>query len=133
MFELDKTLEKDTFFVKDLTLCKLLLLNNRFYPWLVLVPKRSQITETFELILEDQKQLTTEINQISKLSKQLFKADKMNIATFGNVVSQLHIHVISRYKNDRVFPNPVWLDKEKQGYGMQEASNLILKIQQNLN
>lgn len=125
MFELDKNLKKDTFFIKDLELCQLLLLNNKNYPWLVLVPKRANMTETFELNEADQQQLSLEINKISKFAKNFFKADKINVAAFGNVVSQLHIHIIARYKNDRVFPNPVWLDQEKQEYEEKEALEIV--------
>jgi diadenosine tetraphosphate (Ap4A) HIT family hydrolase len=128
MFELDKTLKKDTFFVKDLELCQLLLLNNKHYPWLVLVPKRADKTEIFELSEDEQILLSREVNKISKMSKEIFKADKINIAAFGNVVSQLHIHIISRYKNDRVFPDPVWLDKEKKEYGNSYEKEIIKKI-----
>ncbi len=128
MFELDKTLEKDTIFVKDLTLCQLLLVNNAFYPWLILVPKRENITEIFELKEADQILLSKEINQISLISKKIFKADKINIAAFGNVVSQLHIHIIVRYKNDRVFPDPVWFDKEKIEYKNNEIEEILDKL-----
>jgi len=128
MFELDKTLKKDSFLVKDLKLCQLLLMNNKFYPWLILVPKRENMTEIFELNEKDQKQLSKEINEISKLVKEVFKADKINIAAFGNVVSQLHIHIIARFKNDRVFPNPVWLDKEKEEYDKNELQKVLAII-----
>jgi diadenosine tetraphosphate (Ap4A) HIT family hydrolase len=133
MFELNATLKKDTFFIKDLNLCKLLLLNNKFYPWLILVPKRKNLSETFDLTLEDQLTLTKEINQISILSKEFFKADKINLAAFGNVVPQLHIHIIARYKSDRTFPNPVWLDKEKEQYQKAQAKDLIEKLLIELN
>lgn len=132
MFELDKTLEKDSLFICDLKLCKLLLSNNKFYPWLILVPQRLGMTEIFELKDEDRAQLIYEVNQISKLSKKIFKADKINIAAFGNIVSQLHIHIISRYKNDRVFPNPVWLDKEKDPYSEVEAQRVTDLIKSHL-
>jgi diadenosine tetraphosphate (Ap4A) HIT family hydrolase len=133
MFELNATLKKDTFFIKDLNLCKLLLLNNKFYPWLILVPKRKNLSETFDLTLEDQLTLTKEINQISILSKEFFKADKINLAAFGNVVPQLHIHIIARYKSDRTFPNPVWLDKEKEQYQKAQVKDLIEKLLIELN
>lgn len=128
MFELDKILKKDTFFVHDMELCQLLLLNNQHYPWLVLVPKRADKTEIFELSEKDQILLSREVNKISKMSKEIFGADKINIAAFGNVVSQLHIHIIARYKNDRVFPDPVWLDKEKKEYLNDDEKEIIKKI-----
>jgi diadenosine tetraphosphate (Ap4A) HIT family hydrolase len=127
-FELDKTLQKDSFFIKNLKLSKLLLMDNAFYPWLILAPRVPNKTEIFELSNEDQQQLTKEISQISQISKKLFKADKINIASFGNVVSQLHIHIIARYKNDRVFPSPIWLDKSKKQYNNEKSVDLIKKI-----
>lgn len=116
MFKLDEILAKDTFLIKDLKLCQLRLMNNANYHWLVLIPKRQDVSEIFELNHQDQQQLSFETANLAKILKDIFQADKMNIAAFGNVVKQLHIHVICRFKNDRVFPSPVWLDNEKTLY-----------------
>ncbi len=128
MFKLDPKLQEDCFFIKDLALSKLLLMNNKSYPWLILVPKINDITEIFQLNEKDYSQLNKEIYQIAKISKNFFKADKMNIATLGNVVSQLHIHIIARYCNDRIFPAPVWLDNKIEKYSQKEAENIIKNI-----
>lgn len=128
MFKLNETLKKDTFFVKDLQLCQLLLMNNEYYPWFILVPKRVNLVEIFDLELSDQQQLTKEINLIAKLVKEYFNADKINIASLGNMVSQLHIHIIARFKNDRIFPNPVWNDDKKQQYQNAQEQKIITDI-----
>jgi len=107
-FKLHQQLQKDCFFIKDLKLSQFLLMNNSNYPWFILVPKIENAVELIDLSFPNQQILLQEINQISKLSKNIFKYDKLNIATLGNVVDQLHVHIISRYKNDRVFPRPVW-------------------------
>jgi diadenosine tetraphosphate (Ap4A) HIT family hydrolase len=126
MFKLHPQLQKDCFFIKDLKISQLLLVNNSNYPWFILVPKIENAVELTDLSIDNQQILLAEINQISKLSQDLFKYEKLNIATLGNVVSQLHIHIISRYKNDRMFPKPVWGDETKP-YG-KEVTELISKI-----
>lgn len=132
MFKLNEILEGDTFLVQDLKLCQLRLMNNEFYPWLILVPRRENISEIFELNAADQEQLMVEISQISKLVKEVFIADKINVAALGNMVNQLHIHVIARFKNDRVFPKPVWLDPESKKYDKEKSSKILKLIQENV-
>ncbi len=129
MFKLNNKLQEDTFFIKDLKLSKLLLMNNKNYPWLILVPRLSNITEIFHLNQDQYNDLNKEIKIISKISNDFFNADKMNIATLGNVVSQLHIHIIARYKNDNSFPSPVWIDKEIIPYNKDEAQNIIKNLE----
>lgn len=107
-FHLHEQLLKDTVEISDLPLCKVLLMNNRHFPWLILVPRIADIIEIHDLSLQDQQQLFSEITSTSSQMKQLFSADKMNIAALGNVVPQLHIHVIARFQNDLAWPKPVW-------------------------
>ena len=107
-FKLDPALEKDSIFIKQLELCQLRLINNSDFPWLILVPMKNNLVEITELSDNDYDQLNKEIKNIAKSFKALTKADKLNIATLGNVVSQLHIHIIARYKTDKLFPKPVW-------------------------
>jgi diadenosine tetraphosphate (Ap4A) HIT family hydrolase len=125
-FKLDSRLKNDCFLIKELKLSKLLLMNNKLYPWFILVPKRSNITEIIDLNFEDQKILLSEINEISKIIQQKYQPDKLNIAALGNVVSQLHIHIIARYKNDATFPQPVWVSNKKEEYG--DEINDILNL-----
>ena len=100
MFILDKKLQQDSFFIGDLELCKVLLMNDANYPWLILVPRQNNLKDIVDLSFDDQIILLKEINFVAEILKKEFECDKLNIANLGNVVSQLHIHVIARKKND---------------------------------
>jgi len=108
VFVLDPRLQQDTLPIGDFPLCRLLLSNDSNYPWFILVPRRAAISEVFELDQQDQLQLWQETNGLAKTLKDVFKADKLNVAALGNVVSQLHVHVIVRHRDDRAWPAPVW-------------------------
>lgn len=108
MFALDSRLQQDTIALGDLPLCRLLLSKDANYPWFILVPRRPAVSEVFELDEEAQQQLWQETTLLAKLLDGLFDADKMNVATLGNVVSQLHMHVIVRRQSDVAWPGPVW-------------------------
>ncbi|MBL4868942.1 MAG: HIT domain-containing protein [Pseudomonadales bacterium] len=108
MFSLHPTLAKDCFVLGHFPLCELLMMNDSQYPWFILVPQRENIKETYELSVADQHQLNKESCHLGKLLAAEFNADKMNIAALGNVVPQLHIHHIVRYKTDPAWPTPVW-------------------------
>ena len=108
MFELHPQLVKDCVVVDDLPLSRVLLCNDSHYPWLILVPRREQIQEIFQLQAVDQHQLLTESSAIAAAMAQYYKADKMNVAAIGNKVSQLHLHHVVRYRNDIAWPAPVW-------------------------
>ncbi len=108
MFSLDPQLERDTLRLAALPLCDLLLMNDANYPWLILVPRRASIRELIELNDHDQQQYQLESNMTSQLLQGQFKADKLNIAALGNIVSQLHIHHIARFYHDSAWPKPVW-------------------------
>lgn len=123
-FKLDKILENDCFLIKDLELSKLLLMNNKLYPWLILVPQRPDMMEIIDLNCNDQQTLLKEINYVSKIIKNIYKPDKLNIANLGNIVSQLHIHIIARYKNDNSFPKPVWIDNNRTYYNNKDIKNI---------
>ena len=108
MFKLHPQLEKDTIALGRFELCLLLLMNDRNYPWCVLVPQRDAITEIYQLDRQDQQCLLQESSLLAAALAHGFAADKLNIAALGNVVPQLHIHHIVRYRNDPVWPAPVW-------------------------
>ena len=108
MFRIDSQLERDTVRVAALPLCDMLLMNDANYPWLILVPRRASIREVIELNDHDQQQYQLESNMTSQLLQEQFKADKLNIAALGNIVSQLHIHHIARFYHDSAWPKPVW-------------------------
>ena len=108
MFELHPQLVKDCFIVGDLPLSQILLPNDSHYPWVILVPRRNGVREIFQLEREDQSQLLLESSQLAAAMSDCFHADKMNVAALGNVVPQLHLHIVARYQTDPSWPSPVW-------------------------
>lgn len=104
----DKRIISSTCLVAELPLCNLYLQNESRFPWLVLVPRREDVSELIDLSIEDQQTLTCEIAMVSQLMKAKFRPDKLNVANLGNIVTQLHIHVIARYETDGAWPGPVW-------------------------
>ena len=108
MFTIDKQLQKDTVAVADLELCLVQFMNNRYFPWVIMVPKREKMLEISDLSVEDQHKLIEEISFVSSRMKTHFKADKMNVAALGNITKQLHIHVVARFKTDTTWPYTVW-------------------------
>lgn len=108
MFALDPRLEQDTLLLGDFPLSRLLLMNDARYPWFILVPRREDVTELFQLDVDDQQALWREATLLAEVLKDTFRADKMNVANLGNVVSQLHMHVIVRRRGDDAWPGPVW-------------------------
>ena len=107
-FTLHSQLAKDCFELADFPLCKLLLCNDSAYPWFILVPKVNDITDIYQLDWQQQQQLLNESSLLSELAMQVFVGDKMNVAALGNIVEQLHIHHVVRYKNDVSWPKPIW-------------------------
>lgn len=116
MFTLHPTLAADTVEIGELPLCKALLLNDQRFPWVVLVPKRPNIREVFELTSTEQEQLWTETSETAKRLNTHYQADKMNVAALGNMVPQLHMHIIVRYEKDAAWPSPVWGSGAAQPY-----------------
>lgn len=108
MFVLDQRLKDDTVEVVSLKLSRVLLMKDRSFPCLILVPQREDIREIYELSAEDRGVLMEEITLASQVIVKLYKPDKVNIGALGNVVPQLHIHVIGRFRTDRAWPGPVW-------------------------
>ena len=116
MFSLHPQLAKDCSVVGEFPLCTVLLSNDANYPWVILVPRRDNIREAFELADSDQQQLLQESNWVASAMNSYFKADKMNVAALGNQVPQLHIHHIARFTNDVAWPGPVWGAAANQPY-----------------
>lgn len=108
IFELHPQLESDCIPLGRLPLCRVLLMNESRYPWLILVPERPGITEVFELDEVDQLELIRESCSMAGHLKRVFAADKMNVAAIGNLVPQLHLHHVVRYRTDAAWPAPVW-------------------------
>lgn len=108
MFELHPTLAKDTVEVTRLDVCRILLIRDATYPWIVLVPERDGLRDLDDLNVEDRTMVMAEIDQVSKVLKSLVQPYKINVAALGNVVEQLHIHVLARFRDDPAWPDPVW-------------------------
>ena len=107
-FSRDPRLAADTFVVGETSLSQVLLMNDARYPWLILVPRRCDVTEPFELSEADQAQLWQDSMRLGEAMKAHFAADKLNIAALGNQVAQLHVHHIARFHADDAWPGPVW-------------------------
>jgi len=108
MAELHPQLQQDCLLIGRFTLCRLLLMQDANYPWFILVPDRAGIREIFQLSEADQTQLLRESSRLSALLAERFHADKLNIAALGNIVPQLHVHHVVRYRDDPAWPAPVW-------------------------
>ena len=128
MPDIHPRLLSDCYVMGRFPLCHLLLMNDKQYPWCILVPDRSSVSEIYQLPEVDQQQLTKESVHLSKVMADTFQADKMNVAALGNIVSQLHIHHIVRYKNDIAWPAPVWGRHAAQPYGPGEMEVIIDKL-----
>ena len=113
MNKINKNFLKSSYHVKDLKLCSIRLHDNLKFPWLILIPRRKNITDMSELNSKDQILLMKEIIYVSKIVKKLFKTSKLNVEKIGNITPQLHIHIIARYKNDSSWPLSVWVVKGK--------------------
>tara|TARA_B110000967_G_C18636045_1_gene436080 strand:- start:74 stop:469 length:396 start_codon:yes stop_codon:yes gene_type:complete len=127
MEKVSKNFIKDTYHITELKLCSVRLIDNCRFPWIILIPRRKKITDIFELKKKDQRLLIQEIVYASNIMKKTFKAFNLNVEKIGNVVSQLHIHVIARTKRDDSWPLSVWVVKKKN-YSKQNLSNTIIKI-----
>ncbi|KZZ45905.1 histidine triad (HIT) protein [Thalassolituus sp. HI0120] len=108
MFQLDERLQGDTVLLGHLPLCQVLLMNDSRYPWVILVPARSDLREYYHLSAEDQQQMMKESVWVTEKMADHFSAKSMNVAALGNVVAQLHVHHIARFEDDLAWPGPVW-------------------------
>lgn len=107
-FVLDARLEADTSAVISLPLCEVLLMNDARYPWLILVPRRRGLVEVTDLEAAEQARLWAEVNQASTALRRTSPCDKLNLGALGNIVRQLHVHVVARREGDHAWPGPVW-------------------------
>ena len=125
MFTLHPQLEKDTVTVGDLPVCRVLL-NAQFsqYPWLILVPRRTGCKDLTDIDEIDYQPAMEEVRYVHDKLKNLVQADKMNVGALGNMVPQLHIHIIARFKTDEAWPAPVWGKGEPQPYADNGAKML---------
>ena len=127
MFKINNKFLKSSHHIIDLKLCSVRLHDNSKFPWLILIPKRKNVTDISDLNFKDQILLMKEIVFVSKLMKKLFKISKLNIEKIGNIVPQLHIHIISRKKTDSSWPLSVWVVKGKK-YSANNLKEVLNKI-----
>ena len=127
MNKINKNFLKSSHCIADLKLCNIRLIDNEKFPWVILIPKRKNITDISELNSKDQTLLIKEIVYVSKIIKKIFKTSKLNVEKIGNIVPQLHIHIIARKKNDSSWPLSVWVVKGKP-YPVKVLDKIIKKI-----
>ena len=131
-FQLYPQLAADTAPVTDLALCRVLLMNDRRFPWLILVPRRAGKRDLDDLAAADQAQATIEASQAARALKALVSTHKMNVAALGNMVPQLHIHVIARQTTDAAWPKPVWGVGSAEPYAAAERDDWIQRVRREL-
>ncbi|PZP40398.1 MAG: hypothetical protein DI585_01025 [Pseudomonas fluorescens] len=133
MFTLHPQLATDCAVVGDFPICRVLL-NRQFsqFPWLILVPKRTAVRDLSELPEQDYLPAMDEVRAAELALKSLTGADKMNVAAIGNMVPQLHIHVIARFRTDEVWPKPVWGNAEAKPYSDAELAEMLENLREAL-
>ena len=128
LFTLHPQLAADTIELGNLPVCKVLLINDSQFPWLILVPRRNDISELYELNETDIEKVQHESLAVSKLLMEHFEGDKLNVAALGNLVPQLHIHHIVRFKTDVVWPKPVWGATQPTPYEQSESDKVSTSL-----
>jgi diadenosine tetraphosphate (Ap4A) HIT family hydrolase len=127
-FTLHPTLARDTVAVARLPLCRVLLMNDRRFPWLILVPEREGIREIHQLPPADRAALIEEIAHGSSVLERLFHPDKLNVGALGNVVPQLHVHIVARAAGDPAWPGPVWGSGAAEPYPEAEIAEVRQRL-----
>ncbi len=127
-FVLHPMLANDTITLAELPLSRLLLSNDKQYPWFILVPRVNDIQDIYQLEWQDQLQFLNESSLLSELLMQVFKGDKMNVAALGNICPQLHVHHIVRFKTDAAWPAPVWGKLPAIKYSVEEIEEIKTTI-----
>lgn len=126
-FELHPNFSKKVF-IADLPLCRVLLEDNRHYPWVLLIPRRPSLQKIMDLTKEDQLQLLTELDLIQRILWKEFQPSQLNVAAIGNKTPQLHLHVIARFQTDPAWPGTVWDHSIKEPYASQERILILEKL-----
>ena len=124
-WELHPQLVADTAAVGNLPLCRVLLMDDANYPWLILVPRRPGLVEVLDLSASEQAVLMEEVAQAADALRAITRCEKLNIAALGNAVSQLHVHVIARFRSDIAWPRPVWGVAPARRYGSEDLAGLL--------
>ena len=130
MFQLHSTLDADTIKLGDFKLSELLMIKDQQYPWFLLVPKQNDLLDICDLSEEDQRQFWQESALLSKEIKRVFRPDKLNLGAIGNMVPQLHVHHIARFKDDVAWPAPVWGVKPLQSFNDESFTKRMESVKQ---
>lgn len=131
-FTLHPRLEADTHFVAELGLCRAVLMNDARFPWLILIPRRTALRDLVDLHPEDRVQAFDDIERASDALRELYSPTKLNIAALGNVVPQLHVHVIARMSTDAAWPGVVWGHGVAEPYEPEALAQRLGEIKQAL-
>lgn len=131
MFELDARLQQDCFAIGRLKFCHLLLLDNAAVPWFILVPETA-VTEVCDLDMSQQYVLIEEINAVANFLRAAFTIDKLNVAAIGNIVRQLHVHIVGRRAGDYCWPGVVWGTVPPERYTEQRVAEIRMEVERNL-
>ena len=127
-FHLDERLARDSVLITTLGLCQLRLQNDCRWPWVVLVPQRNDVSELFDLTPLDQAVLTFETNLVASALKEVTGAVKINVGALGNIVRQLHVHLIARNEGDPCWPGPIWGQGTPAPYAEHDKQDFIKKL-----
>lgn len=131
-FSVEERLIADTRPVTDWPLCRVLLMNDRRFPWLILVPRREYLRDFHDVSAADKPAFLAEIDRAGAALQRATGAHKMNVAALGNLVPQLHVHVIARFESDAAWPRPVWGVGQAEPYGPGEAENFLGRLSREL-
>jgi len=131
-FELDGRIARDSDLIATLDLCQLRIQNDSRWPWLVMVPQRADMTEIFELSEADQALLSAEVNHVAAALKEITCATKINVGALGNIVRQLHVHVIARFEGDANWPGPIWGYGSAEPYDSEKRQALVNTLMEKL-
>lgn len=127
-FVLHPQLAADSLMLRDLPLCQLRLINDRQYPWFILVPRRDGVRDIIDLSWVEQQQLWHESAWLSGTIRAMYQPEKLNVAALGNMVPQLHLHHIARQKNDLAWPSPVWGKFPAIAYTEQQYAQILDRL-----
>ena len=125
LFELHPRLAADTIEIADWPLCRVLLMNDQRFPWLILVPRRPGLRDFDDVAGPDKSAYYAEIERASRALRAVTGAPKLNVAALGNMVPQLHVHVIARFVGDAAWPGPVWGQGVAQAYAPAAARDFV--------
>jgi diadenosine tetraphosphate (Ap4A) HIT family hydrolase len=131
-WSLHPRLKEDTIDIGDLPLCRVLVIKDAQYPWLLLVPRRPEIVEIIDLNEVEQAQLMTEVSRVARALKEITKCEKLNIAALGNMVPQLHVHIIARRLSDAAWPRPVWGVMPPLAHDAEEVQRFISALRRKI-